>query len=100
MRIVDLPAHRGVSVVGRNGAATHCREFVNALVARGTEVKVVGARPADRGGRDQLACEVIAADSDPLLHRLRRLTASSEAENGHASEVHGLLLNQSITETL
>jgi len=102
MRIAYLSCDRGVSVSGNNGAATHIRELVNALVERGAEVKVLAARAATGGGAQALACEVIDVDTEALLHRLRRGTARMEgaasAPRARASEVHGLLLNQSVAE--
>ena len=104
MRIAYLSCDRGVSVSGSNGAATHIRELVNALVERGAEVKVLAARAATGGGAQALACEVIDVDTEALLHRLRRGTARMEgaasAPRTRASEVHGLLLNQSVAEHL
>ncbi|TMA99330.1 MAG: glycosyltransferase family 4 protein [Deltaproteobacteria bacterium] len=104
MRIAYLSCDRGVSVSGSNGAATHIRELVNALVERGAEVKVLAARAATGGGAQALACEVIDVDTEAFLHRLRRGTARMEgaasAPRTRASEVHGLLLNQSVAEHL
>jgi len=104
MRIAYLSCDRGVSVSGSNGAATHIRELVNALVERGAEVKVLAARAATGGGAQALACEVIDVDTEAFLHRLRRRTARLEgaasAPGTRASEVHGLLLNQSVAEHL
>jgi glycosyltransferase involved in cell wall biosynthesis len=104
VRIAYLSCDRGISVSGYNGAATHIRELVNALVERGAEVKVLVARAATGGGGEGIGCEVINADTDAFLQRLRRRTARVETAGGapgsRASEVHGLLLNQSVTEHL
>ena len=45
MRIAYVSADRGVAPTGSNGAATHVRELVNALVARAAEVKLLSPRP-------------------------------------------------------
>src|SRR2546425_908773 len=104
MRIAYLSCDRGVWVSGSNGAATHIRELVNALVDRGAEVKVLAARAATGDGAQALACEVSDVDTEAFLHRLRRRTARVEGAAGapgtRASEVHGLLLNQSVAEHL
>jgi glycosyltransferase involved in cell wall biosynthesis len=103
MRIAYLSCDRGISVTGCNGAATHIRELVNALVARGVELKLLTAR-ADRGGSDPLASEIINVDTDAFLRRLRRRAARAEGSTTalgmQAAEVHGLLLNQSVSEHL
>src|SRR5215471_8504506 len=102
MRIAYLCCDRGVSAGGRNGAATHLRQLVNALVDRGAEVKLLAARAGSEGARSGVACEVIDVDTDPLLQRLRRRAARLEDTGGanRASEIHGLLLNQAVTDQL
>jgi len=102
MRIAYLCCDRGVSADGNNGAATHMRELVNALVDRGAEVKLLAARPGSERVGSRVACDVIDVDTDPLFQRLRRRGARFEepATASRASEIHGLLLNQSVTDAL
>ena len=104
MRIAYVSCDRGVSAAGSNGAATHIRELVNALVERGVEVKLLTARATSAWAAEALACEVIDVDSEALLQQLRRRTARIEgatsAPGTRASEVHSLLLNQSVGEHL
>ena len=101
MRIAYVSADRGVAPTGSNGASTHIRELVNAVVARGAEVKLLTPRPGDGRGIDG---ELIDIDTDDVLPALRRLTAGidggSDAAATQASEVHGLLLNESLHEHL
>ena len=101
MRIAYVSADRGVAPTGANGAATHIRELVNALVARAAEVKLFSPRPADGPG---LHCESVDIDTDDLLPRLRRLTARIDGGGAvaatQASEVHALLLNGCLLEHL
>jgi len=101
VRIAYVSADRGVAPTGSNGASTHIRELVNAVVARGVEVKVLTARPGDGRGID---AELIDIDTDDVLPALRRLTAGLDGGNDaaatQASEVHGLLLNECLHEHL
>ncbi len=101
MRIAYVSADRGISPTGGNGAATHLREFANAMVARGAEVKILTPLPS--GGRE-VHCELIDIDTDEFLPVLRRMTAklarASDTTSAQASEIHGLLLNQSTIEHL
>jgi len=95
VRIAYVSADRGIAPTGANGAATHLRELVNALVARAAEVKLLSPRPASGPG---LHCESVDIDTDDLLPRLRRLTARIDGGGPvaatQASEVHALLLNE------
>jgi glycosyltransferase involved in cell wall biosynthesis len=103
VRIAYLSCDRGISVSGNNGAATHIRELVNALVEQGAQVKVLAARVPPSQGTGALTCEVIDVDTEPFLQRLRRRTARIDGTVGGpaaASEVHSLLLNQTVTEHL
>ncbi len=104
MRIAYLSADRGIVVTGCNGASTHIREFVNALAAKGAEVKILSARADGDSSRAPLACELIGVDTDPVLRRLRQRTAhvagTASAIGTQASEIHGLLLNQTVLEHL
>jgi len=102
MRIAYLCCDRGVAPGGSNGAATHVRELVNALVDRGAEMKLLAARPTLEHATATIACEVIEVDRDPLFQRLRRRAAplgEGASANG-ASEIHGLLLNHAVMEEL
>lgn len=104
MRIAYISCDRGISVTGSNGASTHIREFANALVAGGADVKILACRTSNGQAGEPVDCEVIEVDTDPLLQRLKRLTATADesrsAGGTHASEVHGLLLNQTVLEHL
>ena len=86
MRIAYVSADRGVAPTGSNGASTHIRELVNAVVARGAEVKVLTARPGDGRGID---CELIDLDTDDVLPTLRRLTASIDGGGNAAATEFG-----------
>jgi len=66
VRIAYLSADRGIAVTGCNGASTHIREFVNALAAKGAEVKVLSARASEGSAQAPLACELIGVDTDPV----------------------------------
>jgi len=74
VRIAYVSADRGVAPTGSNGASTHIRELVNAVVARGAEVKLLTPRPGDGRGIDG---ELIDIDTDDVLPALRRLTAGA-----------------------
>jgi len=104
LRIAYLSADRGVLVTGCNGASTHIREFANALAAKGAEVKILSARADEGSSRTPLECELIGVDTDPALRRLRQRTAqmagTTSATGTQASEIHGLLLNQTVLEHL
>ncbi len=104
MRIAYLSADRGILVTGCNGASTHIREFANALAAKGAEVKILSARADEGSSRAPVACELIGVDTDPALRRLRQRTehvaGTASAIGTQASEVHGLLLNQTVLEHL
>ncbi len=104
MRIAYLSADRGIVVTGCNGAATHIREFANALAGKGADVKILSARADEGSSRAPLACELIGVDTDPVLRRLRQQTAlvagTASAIGTQASEIHGLLLNQTVLEHL
>ena len=100
MRIAYLSADRGIAVTGCNGASTHIREFANALAAKGADVRVLSARAPEASRPAPHACELIAVDTDPVLRRLRQRTArasgTASAIGTQASEIHGLLLNQTV----
>ncbi len=100
VRIAYISADRGIVPTGCNGAATHIRELANALVGAGADVKMLVPRPAGDGG---LRCELLGFETDPTPSKLRRLAARAEdagGSTGHASELHGLALNQALFEHL
>src|SRR5207245_5357555 len=82
VRIAYVSADRGVAPTGSNGASTHIRELVNAVVARGAEVKLLTPRPGDGRGIDG---ELIDIDTDDVLPALRRLTAGIDGGSDAAA---------------
>lgn len=102
MRIAYVCADRGVRPAGRGGSATHVREIVRALVARGHDVTVLSA--AADGAADVLPCPVVDLMADPTLVELRARVQKSARAFGDTSraphETLSLLLNQRIAEIL
>ena len=99
-RIAYVSADRGIAIDGSNGASTHVRELARALAQRGAAVTIFTP-----GGRADPAApfDVVDIDSDELLSSLRRSTARDDQDERArtvASEVHGLLLNQSLLAEL
>ena len=98
MRIAYVSTDRGVVLAGCNGAATHVRELVTSLAARGADVTVLTARDEEA---ETLPFRVVGVDDDPLLRELRRDSGRvAESSAAQASEVHGLLLNARTTACL
>ena len=69
--IAYVCADRGVPVLGTKGGSTHIRELVNALAARGAELRVLAARPSDGASRTSVRAEVVDVGSARFLRLLR-----------------------------
>ncbi|TMB10022.1 MAG: glycosyltransferase family 4 protein [Deltaproteobacteria bacterium] len=96
-------ADRGVPVIGTKGGSTHIRELVNALTARGAEVRVLAARPTDGESRSAVRADVIDVGSDRFGRLLRtqiRRVAPGPAGEVIGSETLALLLNQDVYQRL
>lgn len=102
MRIAYICADRGVPPGGRGGSATHVREMVRALVARGIDITVLTA--AAEGAAAALPCPVVDLQSGPLTAELRsRIAKAAHADEGGARAAHesySLLLNSSLAAAL
>lgn len=117
MRIAYVSADRGVRPAGRGGSATHVRELVRALVARGAAVTVL--TPAADGAARVLGCEVVDLQAEPGFANLRdRIYRSLHSRSIHSRSIHdrrvesldeqsqapheaiSLLLNDSLTRAL
>jgi len=97
--IAYVCADRGVPVLGTKGGSTHIRELVNALAARGAELRVLAARPSDGASRTSVRAEVVDVGSARFSRLLRtqiRRVAPGAAGEVIGSETLGFLLNQDI----
>ena len=97
--IAYICADRGVPVLGTKGGSTHIRELVNALAARGAELRVLAARPSDGASRTSVRAEVVDVGSARFSRLLRtqiRRVAPEAAGEVIGSETLGFLLNQDI----
>jgi len=101
--IAYVSADRGVPVLGTKGGSTHVRELVNALCARGAEVRVLTARATQGDDHVPLAARMIDVSperfSRTLRHRIERAAPGPLGET-IGSETAGLLLNQRLYECL
>jgi len=102
MRIAYICADRGVNPAGSGGSATHVRELVRALVARGHEVTVFAA--AAEGAASVLPCEVVDLQADrsmaELHTRLQRAARAIGDSSRAPKEIQGLLLNDALASAL
>ncbi len=101
--VAYVSADRGIPVLGTKGGSTHVRELVNALCARGAEVRVVAVRQTDGDARASLAARVIDVSperfSRTLRHRIQRAAPGQLGET-IGRETAGLLLNHRVHECL
>ncbi len=101
--VAYLSADRGVPVLGTKGGSTHVRELVNALCARGADVRLVAVRPTDGDAGVPLAARVFDVSperfSRTLRHRIQR-AAPGELGETIGRETAGLLLNHRVQECL
>lgn len=102
MRIAYVSADRGVIPSGRGGSATHVRELVRAMVARGNDVTVIATGASGAG--ELLGCPVVDPLVDPNADELRSLiqrAARHAGDESHAPrEAWSLLLNQTVAVAL
>ncbi len=102
MRVAYICADRGVPPGGRGGSATHVREMVRALVARGIDMTVLAA--AAEGAAAALPCPVVDLQGGPLCAELRsRIAKAAHADDEGvraAHESYSLLLNNALTAAL
>jgi len=101
--IAYVCADRGVPVIGTKGGSTHIRELVNALTARGAELRILAARPTDGESRSVVRADLIDVGSDRfgrvLRAHIRRVAPGSTGEV-IGSETLALLMNQDIYQRL
>jgi glycosyltransferase involved in cell wall biosynthesis len=101
MRIAYVCADRGVRPAGSGGSATHVREMVKALAARGLDI-VVFATSGDAGS--PLPFKVVDLQANPgsleLRSRIQRAARAHPDEARSSQEVYSLLLNQSLAAAL
>src|SRR5439155_1688964 len=69
--IAYVCADRGIPIIGTKGGSTHIREMVNALSARGAELRVLAARPTDGASRNALRADLLDVGSDRFGRALR-----------------------------
>ena len=101
--IAYVCADRGIPIIGTKGGSTHIREMVNALSARGAELRVLAARPTDGASRNALRADLLDVGSDrfgrALRTHIRRIAPGAPGEV-IASETLALLGNQDVYQRL
>src|SRR5262249_27912212 len=104
LHIAYVCSDRGVAAGGMNGAATHLREFVGAVMGRGAAVTLLTSRMPAGPERSRIGGDLVDRAPEPFPALLRRQTVHAAGENcavaTQASEVHGLLLNVGLSEAL
>jgi glycosyltransferase involved in cell wall biosynthesis len=102
MRIAYVCADRGVRPSGRSGSATHVRELIRALVARGHDVTLLCT--AAETSSASLPCRVISFDEEATGSKVGSHIYKAARTLGDTSratrEVQELLLNSALTTAL